>query len=197
VSTHTFHPENKSFYFITFTCYKWLSLFEEVEIYDYLHFWFEKLNEQGCFLNGYVIMPNHMHLVVYLNAKEKSLNEVVAESKRFLAYEIVKRLKNKNKAGILDQLKAGVQQNEKAKGKKHQVFRLSFDAKPLQEKDVEQVLDYIHRNPVSGVWSLVDDFAKYSYSSAGYYELNEKPFYKLIDFREVISISESSSSDSE
>ena len=57
----------------------------------------------------------------------------------------------------LKQLSDGVQENERAKGKKHQVFRLSFDAKQLDEQEVERVLGYIHRNPVSGVWDLVDD----------------------------------------
>lgn len=195
MSTHTIHTASKSFYFITFTCYKWLNLFEESAIYDYLHFWFEKLADKRCFLNGYVIMPNHLHLVVYVDNDKESLNKIVAEAKRFLAYEIVKRLRQNERQDLLDQLKEGVQQNERNKGKRHQVFRLSFDAKDLSEKEVESVLDYIHRNPVSGVWDLVHDFVEYNYSSARHYELGEKPYYDLIDFRNVIS--ESSTSDSE
>lgn len=151
MSTHTQHLEDHSFYFITFTCHKWLNLFEEVNIYDYLHFWFDKLEEQKCILNGYVIMPNHLHLVLYYKNEKKSLNRIIADSKRFLAYEIVKRLKQLGKSDLLNILQQGVQTNERAKGKMHQVFRLSFDAKRVDEKEVESVLDYLHRNPVSGV----------------------------------------------
>ena len=153
------------------------------------------MKEERCLLNGYVIMPNHMHLIIYQDENNKSLNKIMAESKRFLAYEIVKRLKQKERADILQKLEDGVQQNERSKGKKHQVFRLSFDAKKLDEKEVESVLDYIHRNPVSGVWNLVSDFADFKYSSASYYERGESSFYNLIDYRSVGS--ESSASDSE
>ena len=151
MSTHRQHQENATFYFITFTCYKWLPLLEGTEIYDYLHFWFEKMEQKGCKLSGYVIMPNHLHLIIYYDSINHTLNQIIAEEKRFLAYEIVKRLKKKGKKDLLELLKKGVQSNERAKGKVHQVFRLSFDAKSLGEKEVEEVLDYIHRNPVSGV----------------------------------------------
>lgn len=52
---------------------------------------------------------------------------------------------------ILYQLRDGVQQNEKAKGKRRQVFKLSFEARQLDEKEVKGVLKYIHRNRFIGV----------------------------------------------
>lgn len=88
-----------------------------------------------------------------------------------MAYGIVKRLKQSGKIDLLKILSEGVQYNERAKGKKHQVFRLSFDAKLcVDEEMVVQKLDYTHRNPVSGKWDLVDDFTTYQYSSAAFYE---------------------------
>jgi hypothetical protein len=69
----------------------------------------------------------------------------------------------------------GVQIEERKKGKKHQVFRLSFDAKEVSGDDeIVKVLDYMHHNPVSGKWELVEDFVDYPYSSARYYELGEQ-----------------------
>jgi len=64
---------------------------------------------------------------------------------------------------------------------------------------VWQKLDYIHRNPVSGKWSLVDDYTKYVHSSAGYYELGisgkfDVTHYKDIDGKEEWSSSSSTSS---
>jgi hypothetical protein len=34
-------------------------------------------------------------------------------------------------------------------------------------------LEYIHRNPCEGEWSLVEDYARYKYSSALLYERGE------------------------
>ena len=68
-----------------------------------------------------------------------------------MAYAIVKKLGKLKKYEPLKLLAAGVQENERKKGKKHQVFRLSFDArKCFDEKMVEQKVEYIHHNPVSG-----------------------------------------------
>ena len=38
---------------------------------------------------------------------------------------------------------------------------------------IEQKLDYIHHNPVSGKWNLVEDFTQYLYLSAAFYVLDE------------------------
>ena len=84
-----------------------------------------------------------------------------------MAYDIVNGLKEHGRECILEELKTGVPPQQKLKGKIHQVFQLSFDARLCySEKMVEQKLDYIHHNPVSGKWSLVNDFALYPHSSA-------------------------------
>jgi putative transposase len=133
MSTHQIHPDKETYYFLTFTCYKWLPLFEIANIYHYLPFWFEKLKEKGVQLVGYIIMPNHLHLILYVESKSESLNQALAESKRFLAYEIIKRLKASENNELIQTLKEGVQPNERVKGKKHQIFRLSLDAKEISE----------------------------------------------------------------
>ena len=113
-----------------------------------------------------------------------------------MAYGLVKRLKQNEKNEFIKRLAAGVQASEKEKGKKHQVFRLSFDAKECDSTVmVEQKLDYIHHNPVNGKWSLVEDYADYQHSSAGYYELNDINKY-VTDYEEV-DVSESLVGDSE
>ena len=113
-----------------------------------------------------------------------------------MAYEIVSRLKKLGEIDLLKKLTDGVQENEKAKGKKHQVFRLSFDAKEVVgEESISKVLDYMHHNPVSGKWNLVKDYTRYAYSSAGFYELGKEGLVKIVDYRNVAS--ESSTSDSE
>ncbi len=43
---------------------------------------------------------------------------------------------------------------------------------------LEQKLDYIHANPISGKWNLVDDYANYEHSSARFYEKGVDGYFK-------------------
>ena len=164
------HSLKETFYFITITCYKWLSLFEESNVFDYFSTLTKHLQKGGITISGYVIMPNHFHLLVFVHPNSINLNRQIGALKRFLAYEIIKRLKKTDKTEILEILGKGVRQEEKRKGKKHQVFQASFDAKEVEgEEEIVRVLDYIHHNPVSKKWMLVKDFIDYPYSSAQFY----------------------------
>lgn len=87
------HQNANSFYFITFTCYKWLQLFNEADAYDTVYKWFDHLHNNNVFVIGYVIIPNHIHALLHFTQMPKSLNTVIGNAKRFMAYEIVKRLK--------------------------------------------------------------------------------------------------------
>ncbi|WPP53428.1 REP-associated tyrosine transposase [Catalinimonas niigatensis] len=178
MSTHRLHTESHEVYFCTITCYQWLPLFEQAQAYTAVYTWFEHLKKDHCHILAYVVMPNHLHCLLFPTHTDKSLNQLVSEGKRFMAYAIVSQLKKLGQHHVLQRLTAGVQANEKKKGKKHQVFRLSFDArKCFNEKMIEQKMSYIHRNPVSGKWSLVEDFAEYPHSSASYYELDRENDY--------------------
>lgn len=90
-----------------------------------------ELNKRGIINCVYVFMPNHIHLLVYVKDWSKGLSHVIGEAKRFLAYEIVSRLKGQSEIEILNVLSQGVQEKERLKGKKHQIFRLSFDEKEV------------------------------------------------------------------
>lgn len=84
---------------------------------------------------GYVIMPNHLHLLIFVSEKNKSINQLIGNGKRFMAYEIVKRLTGQNHEQLLNELQEGVDISEAMKGKHHQVFEPSFDCKVcLNEK---------------------------------------------------------------
>jgi REP element-mobilizing transposase RayT len=179
--------ENKGVvYYCTITCHNWLPLFEETEFYSEIYKWFKILEAQKVLIAGYVIMPNHLHLLLFLAENAQVLNKVIANGKRFMAYEIVKRLKQLNKDDILLVLSNDVPTNEKKKGKLHQIFTPSFDAKPcFTEKFLLQKLNYIHRNPVSGKWKLVQDYRDYLHSSAKFYELNQACLYNVTHYADL------------
>jgi hypothetical protein len=164
-------------------------LIEEAQAYHSVYRWFNYLKNDGCHVVGYVIMPNHFHVLLYPTHTGTSVNKMVGECKRFMAYDIVSGLRKSGKTELLRQLEEGVQQQEKLKGKVHQVFRLSFDARICySEKMVEQKLDYIHHNPVRGRWNLVDDFTKYPHSSAAFYELGEMGFGGITHYKDLGNI---------
>ena len=103
-----------------------------------------------------------------------------------MAYDIVNSLKRQGKESLLQELQFGVQRKEKLKGKIHQVFKPSFDAKQcFTEGMIEQKLEYIHHNPVKGKWRLVDDFTEYPYSSAGFYELDRVGIVDIRHYKDL------------
>lgn len=47
-------------------------------------------------------MPNHIHaLISFINAKQ-SINTIIGNGKRFMAYEIIERLKTNNEIHLLE-----------------------------------------------------------------------------------------------
>ena len=117
-------------------------------------------------------MPNHVHAILHLNIPN-DLNKIISNGKRFMAYEIVKRLKAQNQNEILLKLNLACSAVEKKKGQLHKVFEPSFDAKPIITIFfLYQKLAYIHNNPVSGKWTLAETFMDYEHSSVGFYEKN-------------------------
>ncbi|MBX9852488.1 MAG: hypothetical protein K2X86_12125 [Cytophagaceae bacterium] len=106
--------------------------------------------------------------------------------KRFMAYEMVRRLEKRKEYSLLKQLSEGVEENERRRGKKHQVFAPSFDVKICDsEIMIEQKLDYMHNNPVSGKWNLVNDYTDYKHSSAAFYELGKSGVFDVKHYKEI------------
>lgn len=181
------HTEYDCIYFITFSCYRWIPLFEITNLYEEILQWFRILMNMDLKINGYVIMPNHLHLLIYYPKLEKSINTIIGNGKRFLAYEIVKRLKIQANQKVLNCLQLGVTPREKSSGKLHKVFNPSFDAKVCESRDfADQKLDYIHYNPVTGKWKLVEDYTEYKYSSAQFYEFGKELDVAVTHYMEFV-----------
>lgn len=157
-------------YFITFTCYKWISLFEYTNSYDLVYKWFRHLIEKGNYIIGYVIMPNHLHLLIAFRNSNQKINTIIGNGKRFLAYGIIQKLKDNSYESILKTLENGVRNTDKNRGKLHEVFEESFHWKECtSDKFIEQKLDYIHHNPCEEKSMLCANPIEYPHSSAKYY----------------------------
>lgn len=180
------HISEPGLYFITFTNYDWLPLFDMTNSYDMVYKWFDHLKNSGHFITGYVIMPNHIHALIGFSNADKKINTIIGNAKRFLAYEIVKRLKASGNERVLAQLKAGVAEWDKRNGKVHEVFEPSFDMKHCTTVEfVEQKLVYIHTNPIVKKWRLAPDAMSYPHSSARFYETGVQGVYEVTNFMEL------------
>ena len=161
-------PYNQGLYFITFTCFKWLRLIEQVNGYDLVYSWFDYLKKQNHRIAGYVIMPNHVHVMINFSKTNKSINKIIGDGKRFIAYSIVQRLKEENEITLLNKLQKAVTATGRSRGKKHEVWEESFDWKFCETTNFAyQKLNYMHNNPCTGKWKLAKDAMAYEHSSAG------------------------------
>jgi REP element-mobilizing transposase RayT len=176
-------------YFVTFTSYHWLPLFELTNAYNLVYNWFDILTAKGHVVLCYVIMPNHLHLILYFSGGPQSLNTLVGNGKRFIGYEIINRLTIQNEIMLLKQLQAGVKPKDKSCGKKHELWQDSFDVKECRtEKFILQKLIYIHNNPCSGKWKLVTEPHLYPHSSALFYLNGKTAGYPVRDYRDFLWI---------
>jgi hypothetical protein len=80
---------NSGIYFITFTCLDWLPIFEICKGYNSVYKWFDVLKNKAHYIVGYTIMPNHLHAIIAFRNTGKSINSIIANGKRFIAYELV------------------------------------------------------------------------------------------------------------
>ncbi len=180
MSTKKQISESEGVYFITFTCYEWLSLFELTNGYDIVYKWFDHLKGIGHYIMGYVVMPNHLHTLIAFTKTATPINTIIGNRKRFMASEIVKRLKENEDINMLDKLTAGVSSRDYKRGKLHEVFESSFDWKECRNsRFINQKLNYLHDNPCRGKWNLAESPMDYIHSSARFYLTGEQGVYEV------------------
>ncbi len=182
-------PATEGVYFITFTNYGWKPLIALTNSYDLIYECFVYLQQQGHYVLGYVIMPNHVHTIIAFRNCKKSLNTIVGNGKRFMAYGIVSRLKAMNNNPILEELSKAVSDKEKERDKKHEVWEPSFDWKECRTNEfILQKLDYMHDNPCKGRWNLVNAPHEYLHSSARFYIANEHATFEVFNYCKLADI---------
>ncbi|MFT3884723.1 MAG: transposase [Flavobacteriales bacterium] len=138
---------------------------------------------KGFRLFGYVIMPNHVHLVIHA-PEGLSIHGLLANAKRFLAYGIRTRLIQRGEQELLGTLKAAVRPSDAARGQEYRVFMPSSDIRECSDEDmIQQKLAYIHANPVKGKWMLVENYLDYPHSSAAFYERGDVPATPVEHYR--------------
>ena len=182
-------PYDSGVFSITITCTKWLPLLELVNGYDMIYSWFDLLCTQQHHILGYVIMPNHFHVMIAFHQTDQHINTIVGNGKRFMAYEIVKRLQEASHFELLKEIQNDVTPARKLKNKKHNVWEQSFDWKYcVTRRFIWQKLQYYHQNPCRGKWRLASSPVTYKHSSACYYATGQHSAYAVTNFNELNDI---------
>ncbi len=128
---------------------------------------------------AFTIMPNHLHAI--LRAKELNGKETpIGSFLKYTAHSFQKKL-------MIESPELLTQYHVLKSNKKYEFWQRDPLAIPLFTREVAlQKLNYLHRNPLAEHWQLVRNPCDYLYSSARYYERNEKNFDFLKDLWEEI-----------
>src|SRR6266496_2050755 len=154
------HIDKGEIYFWTATINRWQRLLEK--------------DEYKVDVFAFIIMPNHIHLIWRVNEP----NGKESPQGSFLKYtaHTFKKMLRKEGTEKLYAYKVD------AENKDYEFWQRDSLAIPLFTKKVAiQKLKYMHYNPLAEHWQLVKDPCDYKYSSARYYELDEKNFPFLKD----------------
>jgi len=117
------------------------------------------------FLYGFVIMPNHIHLLWRMQ-ENHTLKNVQRDFLKFTAQQIKFHLIDSNPAMLAPYRKDG-------KDRQYQFWqRNSYNKRMYNRNVLEQKLDYIHLNPIQYKWQLAELSEDYYFSSAKYYIQN-------------------------
>jgi len=154
-------------HFVTCTILHWLPIFTRKESVDIILNSLKFLQKQDNLkLHAYVILENHLHMVLRSDDLQKSMESF----KKFTAREILKLLKKENATTILEQLAFYKKAHKKEKS--FQVWEEGYQPKLIKSEAILKVkIDYIHHNPVKR--GYVDEAMHWRYSSARDYEGGE------------------------
>ena len=72
--------ETDGIFFITITCYSWMSLLQITNTYDAVYKWFDWLKKEGHYVAGYVPivigMPNHIHALIAFSKTKRTQTSI-------------------------------------------------------------------------------------------------------------------------
>lgn len=160
-------------HFVTFAVVRWVDVFTRTIYADAV---VDGLNyciiNKGLEVYGWVIMPNHLHLMI--RAKEGyRLSDILRDFKKHTAKYILQMIEENNQESRKDWM-LWLFRSEGERNKNNEVYQFwQQDNHPIyleSTRIIEQKLDYMHQNPVRA--GLVSSADAYRYSSACDYSGN-------------------------
>ena len=139
-------------------------IFQALHAYKLMH---------GAKVYGYVLMPDHLHLVLHL-PEGREISNFMREFKKLAARNILVLLKTEGKVTKFARPE---------KGKKNYNLRFwqegFFDFNVYSERKFQEKLNYMHNDPVK--YGFVLGPEEYPYSSYGYYAFGCKGCLEIDD----------------
>ena len=161
---HNFEAYGEVF-FVTSTIVGFIKLFDINSIRDIIIENLTYYQNRGDYtILAYVIMPNHIHLVLKAN-KDHSISAIIGNIKRITSRKIRDELSRLNHWNILNELES----HSKKETQIAKIWKPRFDCLVItNERTLVQKVEYIHNNPVKK--GLVENPDEYFYSSASNYK---------------------------
>jgi REP element-mobilizing transposase RayT len=146
------------------------NLFKEILInsFEYLS------SEQKIKVYGFVIMPNHIHILWQLNSDYPRAQSQGAFFK-YTSHQFLVYLQNDYRLKLFEVFKHD---------RTHQFWEEAYIKTCFTRSYTLQKLAYIHNNPCQAHWQLADLPHVYPWSSASFYELGDKKFRWLVHIDE-------------
>lgn len=151
-------------HFITCTVLHWIPIFTRTETTDIIFDSLKYLQEHDNLkLYAYVILENHLHMIV----KSDDLSKSMASFKKYTARQIIDLLKMRNVTTILDQL--AFYKKAHKNDREYQLWQEGIAPKLIQsDAMMVERINYIHHNPIKR--GYVDEAKHWRYSSARNYD---------------------------
>jgi len=159
-------------YFVTFTGIHWIDIFSRKEYRDII---VDALNyciaEKGLVVYAWVIMSNHIHLVITTKSDDGNISDIIRDFKKHTSKEITKAIQlipESRKEWLLNAMSKEAKRIGRAtyyKLWKDDNHAITIDGKIVGIKDR---INYVHDNPVRN--GLVEEQWNYVYSSAKDYQ---------------------------
>lgn len=155
-------------HFITATVVDWIDVFTRKGYRDEVIKCFEYcIKNKGMIIYGYVIMSNHIHMVV--QSKDGKLSDLIRDFKKYTATTILNKIQSEpesRREWMLERFKLATQSH--SRNKNYQFWQYGNHPEEIYtNKFMWSKLDYIHLNPVRA--GLVEKASHYIYSSASNY----------------------------
>ncbi|MDL2144397.1 transposase [Flavobacterium tructae] len=181
-------------HFITSTVVDWIDIFTRqvyrdivIESLEYC------IENKGMILYGYVIMSNHIHLII--QSKHGKLSDLLRDFKKFTAKNILEKIQNipeSRREWMLERFKLATHSH--SRNKEYQFWQYGNHAEEIYSNEfMWSKLDYIHLNPVRG--GIVAKASDYIYSSASNYvcdsgllkvEKADNPVMNVLDHKSFV-----------
>ncbi len=160
------YDQEKNAQFVTFSCYHRRRMLDCEPLRDtLLDLLAQKLCEYHGICSGYVVMPDHVHLIVWFD-KPGELSRFMKSWKQTSSMKLKKMLR-----GVAPQFASKIPPADPFWQPKYYPFNL-FSRKKAEEK-----LDYMHKNPVTA--GLVQRAVDWRWSSAQYFLLGKSSVVPL------------------